>query len=79
MGFSAETENLVENSKKKLKNKNADLIVANNISREGAGFGNDTNIVNIINSEGKETELPLMPKSEIGHKILDVVIENTRV
>jgi len=78
VGFAAETENLVENSKKKLKNKKADLIVANNINQEGAGFGYDTNIVKIINSEGEKTELPLMSKAEIGHIILDTILENNK-
>ena len=78
VGFSAETDNLVENSKKKLRSKKADLIVANNINEQGAGFGNDTNIVNIISSDGKETELPLMSKAEIGHIILDMVIEKSK-
>ena len=76
VGFAAETENLVANSKEKLKNKKADLIVTNNINQEGAGFGLDTNIVNIINSKGKVTEFPLMSKADIGHKILDIVAES---
>ena len=75
VGFAVETDNLIENSKKKLKSKKADLIVANDISLEGAGFGVDTNIVNIISSEGKTIELPLMSKADLGHKILDIVIE----
>ncbi|MGI9534328.1 MAG: bifunctional phosphopantothenoylcysteine decarboxylase/phosphopantothenate--cysteine ligase CoaBC [Thermodesulfobacteriota bacterium] len=78
VGFAAETENLIENSAKKLKNKKADLIVANNISQEGAGFEVQTNIVSILNSEGKIIELPLMSKADLGHKILDIVIENNK-
>ena len=60
-GFSMETENLVENSKKKLQKKNADLIVANNLRDEGAGFGTDTNVVTLVMEEGI-VELPCMSK-----------------
>ncbi len=76
VGFAAETENLATNSKNKLKSKNADLIVANDVSQKGAGFGSDTNIVSIVNSKGRVTELNLMPKTDIAHKILDIVAEN---
>ena len=79
VGFAAETEDLISNSKKKLKSKKADIMVGNNINREGAGFGLGTNIVNIINSKGKVTELPLMSKTDLGHKILDYVIKNKKV
>ncbi len=69
-GFSMETENLLENSRKKLKKKNADMICANSLKTEGAGFGTDTNVITII-TEGASEELPLMSKSEAAHAILD--------
>jgi len=74
VGFAAESENITENSKKKLKNKNLDLIVANDIKQEGAGFGSDTNIVRIISKDGKKFDLPLMAKEELGHEILNFVV-----
>lgn len=74
VGFAAESENITENSKKKLKNKNLDLIVANDIKQEGAGFGSDTNIVRIISKDGKKFDLPLMDKEKLGHEILNFVV-----
>ena len=71
-GFSMETENLEENSKKKLVSKNCDLICANSISAAGAGFGGDTNIITLISRDGS-TELGLMSKFEAAHKILDKI------
>ena len=74
VGFATESENITENSKKKLKNKNLDLIVANDIKQEGAGFGSDTNIVRIISKDGKKFDLPLMAKEKLGHEILNFVV-----
>lgn len=74
IGFAAETGNLVANARKKLKEKNLDLIVANNIKEPGAGFGSDTNIVTIIDKKGNIEELPKMPKEEVAWKVLDWVI-----
>jgi len=71
VGFSMETENLIENSRKKLEKKKADLIVANDVSKEGAGFGTDTNIVTFIDSSGQIEELPLMSKYDVANAILD--------
>jgi phosphopantothenoylcysteine decarboxylase/phosphopantothenate--cysteine ligase len=71
-GFSMETENLVENSKKKLQKKNADLIVANNLRDEGAGFGTDTNVVTLVMEEGI-VELPCMSKEEVAEAVLDAI------
>lgn len=68
-GFSMETENLLENSRKKLKKKNADMIVANSISDKGAGFGADTNIVTII-TENDEVSLGLLSKEAVANEIL---------
>ena len=71
-GFSMETENLVENSKKKVQKKNADLIVANNLRDEGAGFGTDTNVVTLVMEEGI-VELPCMSKEEVAEAVLDAI------
>jgi phosphopantothenoylcysteine decarboxylase/phosphopantothenate--cysteine ligase len=76
VGFSMETENLLENSRKKLEKKNADLIVANDLSKKGAGFGTDTNIVTLINSSGQIKELPLMSKYDVANAILDEIINH---
>ena len=73
-GFSMETEDMVKNSRAKLKKKNLDLIAANNVKQEGAGFAGDTNIVTIIDGEGAE-ELPLMSKDEVADRLLDRCLE----
>lgn len=74
-GFSMETEKLLENSRKKLENKHVDLIVANNVKTEGAGFGSDTNVVSLIMEEGV-VELPCMPKEEVAEAIFDVIVRH---
>lgn len=71
-GFSMETENLVENSQKKLKKKNADMIVANNLKVDGAGFGVDTNVVTLITKDGIK-ELPIMSKAEVSVALADEI------
>lgn len=71
-GFSMETENLLENSRKKLEKKKLDMIVANNLKTEGAGFGTDTNVASIITKDDIQS-LSLMSKSELAHKILDFI------
>ncbi len=71
-GFSMETQNMIENSKKKLVKKNLDMIVANNLKVKGAGFGTDTNIVTLITKDG-EVELPILSKDDVAHKILDAI------
>ena len=68
-GFSMETENMLENSRKKLEKKNADMIVANNLREAGAGFGTDTNVVTMITKD-KEIELPLLSKEEVADSLL---------
>ena len=73
VGFAAESENVVQNATIKLKNKGLNLIVANNIAEAGSGFGVDTNKVAMVDSKGKVEDLPLLPKSEVAHKILDKV------
>ena len=72
-GFSMETENLVENSTKKLHKKNVDMIVANNLKINGAGFGVDTNVVTIITKDTLK-ELPLMSKADVAHNIVNEVV-----
>lgn len=72
-GFSMETENLIENSKKKLIKKNLDLIVCNNLNQQGAGFGVDTNVVTLID-KNSVTPLELMSKTEVADKILDKLL-----
>jgi phosphopantothenoylcysteine decarboxylase/phosphopantothenate--cysteine ligase len=76
-GFSMETDNVIENSTAKLKSKNCDMICANSLRTEGAGFGGDTNIVTIITPDGVN-ELPKMSKDETAHKILDNILANLR-
>lgn len=73
VGFAAETNNLEEYAKKKVESKNLDLIVANNITTEGAGFGTDTNIVTIYDRKLNKSELPLMSKKEVARKLLEKV------
>ena len=76
-GFSMETEHMLENSRAKLKKKNLDMIVANNLKVAGAGFGTDTNVVTMIRGN-KETELPIMSKEEVAGAILDEIFEIKR-
>lgn len=74
-GFSMETENMLENSQKKLVKKKADMICANSLRQEGAGFGTDTNIITIITAAGAE-ELPLLSKEEAADRILAKILES---
>lgn len=73
-GFSMETQNMLENSREKRKKKNLDMIVANNVKEQGAGFGTDTNIITII-TEQEERSLDLMSKEEAANQILDQVLK----
>lgn len=72
-GFSMETDNVIENSRKKLDSKNCDMICANSLRAAGAGFGTDTNIITLITKDG-EQELELMTKEDAAHRILDTII-----
>lgn len=72
-GFSMETGDLLENSRKKLVEKHLDLIVANNLKVVGAGFGVDTNVVTLISQQQVE-EMPLLSKEEVAHRILDTLL-----
>ena len=74
VGFAAETERVAENARKKLAAKNADLIVANDVTAEGAGFDHDTNIVTLFARDGRDLPLPKMGKKEVAQRILDEVI-----
>lgn len=74
VGFSAETDNLLENAALKLASKNMDMIVANDVTVEGAGFGVDTNIVKFIKRDGSSIDLPIMSKEDVAHRILDEVL-----
>ena len=75
-GFSMETEHMLENSRKKLEKKNLDMIVANNVKVEGAGFAGDTNIVTLITKDD-EAELPLLSKEETAVEIMNKILEIT--
>ena len=74
-GFSMETENVIENSRRKLEKKNLDLIVANNLKEQGAGFGTDTNIVTFLSKEDT-VQLPIMSKEEVADRLLSYILEH---
>jgi phosphopantothenoylcysteine decarboxylase/phosphopantothenate--cysteine ligase len=71
VGFAAETDHVAENARKKLTQKNADLMVANDVTAEGAGFDGDTNIVTIFSRDGRDLPLPRLTKAEVAQRILD--------
>ncbi len=71
VGFAMETEDLLERARQKMKDKNMDLIVANDLSRKGAGFEGDTNVISILDREGGLQEFPLMDKKDAADRILD--------
>ncbi|WP_026566413.1 bifunctional phosphopantothenoylcysteine decarboxylase/phosphopantothenate--cysteine ligase CoaBC [Bacillus sp. UNC41MFS5] len=73
VGFAAETDNVEEYARKKLTTKNADIIVANNVKAEGAGFGTDTNIVTLYKRSGNAIDLPLMSKSNVAKMIIEEI------
>jgi phosphopantothenoylcysteine decarboxylase/phosphopantothenate--cysteine ligase len=75
VGFAAETENVLANAECKLREKNLDLIVANDVAGSDTGFAVDTNAVTIIGRDGKRSQVPLMQKEEVADRILDAVIE----
>jgi phosphopantothenoylcysteine decarboxylase/phosphopantothenate--cysteine ligase len=74
VGFAAETDRVAENARKKLSAKNADLIVANDVTAEGAGFDQDTNIVTLFSRDGRDLALPKLTKNEVAQRILDEVL-----
>ncbi len=75
VGFAAETERVAENARSKLLRKGADMIVANDVTREGAGFDTDTNIVTIFHRDGREFSLPKMTKFDVANRILDEIVQ----
>ena len=72
-----ETQNLVENSRKKLEKKNLDMVAANNLKVEGAGFQGDTNCMTLITKE-EEIELPLLSKEETASRIIDQILKQMK-
>ena len=76
IGFSAETENILQNSKEKLKNKNADWIIANDVSQKGIGFNNDYNEVSVIESNGKILQIKKNKKNFIASLLAEKIINN---
>jgi len=75
VGFAAETENIVENAQKKLKEKDLDLIVANDVSEEGIGFESDDNQVSLVSADGKTIQTERKSKREISQIIMDRIEE----
>jgi phosphopantothenoylcysteine decarboxylase/phosphopantothenate--cysteine ligase len=71
IGFAAETENVAAHARAKLESKQADLIVANDLTAEGAGFDHDTNIITLYFRDGSEKAFPRMPKIDAAHRVLD--------
>jgi phosphopantothenoylcysteine decarboxylase / phosphopantothenate---cysteine ligase len=78
VGFAAETDRVAENARQKLARKGADMIVANDVTQEGAGFDTDTNIVTLYTCDGREIPLPKMIKLDVANRILDQVLEIQR-
>jgi phosphopantothenoylcysteine decarboxylase/phosphopantothenate--cysteine ligase len=78
IGFAAETGNIAENARRKLASKSADLIVANDVTAQGAGFDVDTNIVTLYARDGREIPLPRMAKLDVAHRVLDQALELRR-
>jgi phosphopantothenoylcysteine decarboxylase/phosphopantothenate--cysteine ligase len=74
VGFAAETESVLQNSQKKLKEKSLDLLVANDVSQADAGFDSDTNIVTILTRDGHQVQLNKRPKAEVAHEILNQIL-----
>jgi phosphopantothenoylcysteine decarboxylase/phosphopantothenate--cysteine ligase len=75
VGFAAETDDLIKNAINKLETKGLDFIVANDVTQPGAGFGVDTNIVTIFDSQGGVTELPRINKADVAKKIIEKIVE----
>lgn len=78
IGFAAETDQLAEHAQRKLQEKGADLIVANDVTAPGAGFDHETNVVTIFRADGGEQSLPKLTKIQVAHRILDLVEELRR-
>ena len=78
VGFAAETHDLVVEARRKLREKGLDLIVANDVTAEGAGFGSDTNVVHLLDAAGLDAALPVLPKEAVAARILDWVSGHRR-
>ena len=76
-GFSMETDNVLENSRKKLASKNCDMICANSLRTEGAGFGTDTNVITLITADS-QVELEKQTKEAAAHRILDEILRKIK-
>jgi phosphopantothenoylcysteine decarboxylase/phosphopantothenate--cysteine ligase len=74
VGFAAETADVAQNARKKLVAKNLDLIVANDVTAEGAGFDHDTNAVSLFYRDGRDVALPKMSKAEVAQRVLDEIV-----
>ena len=74
VGFAAETEDLIANAEKKLREKNLDMVVANNVTEEGSGFDVDTNVATILDRSGAVRSLPLMSKDELAEQVIDHIL-----
>ena len=74
IGFAAETHDLVAEARRKLREKRLDLVVANDVTLPGAGFGSDTNVVRLLDASGRDESLPTLPKDEVAGRILDWVV-----
>jgi phosphopantothenoylcysteine decarboxylase/phosphopantothenate--cysteine ligase len=74
VGFAAETEDLVTNAEQKRESKHLDLIIANDISTPGSGFGSDSNQVTFIQSDGQIVPLPMLSKEEVADRVIDEVM-----
>jgi phosphopantothenoylcysteine decarboxylase/phosphopantothenate--cysteine ligase len=75
VGFAAETDNTLDNARKKLIAKKLDLLVLNDVTQEGAGFDVPTNIVTLLTLDGRQIQSGKLPKSDIAHLILNTIIE----
>ncbi|WP_188816560.1 bifunctional phosphopantothenoylcysteine decarboxylase/phosphopantothenate--cysteine ligase CoaBC [Calditerricola satsumensis] len=78
VGFAAETERVADYAQEKLKRKNLDLVVANDVTQEGAGFGADTNIVAVYDRDGLVAEWPKLPKREVAARLLSLIAQRVR-
>jgi phosphopantothenoylcysteine decarboxylase/phosphopantothenate--cysteine ligase len=75
VGFAAETDHVAEHAQQKLAAKAADMIVANDVTAEGAGFDHDTNVVTIFTRDGRQAPLPRMSKRDVADRVFDRVLE----
>jgi phosphopantothenoylcysteine decarboxylase / phosphopantothenate---cysteine ligase len=78
IGFAAETHDVAEEARRKLRSKRLDLIVANDVTAPGAGFDRDTNVVRLLDRAGLDESLPALPKDEVADRVLDWVAARRR-